>query len=90
MANPEETVPQGKSEVEMGGGVDNLAALGKVAEKNPEVVYEDQVSTGHKRMDVSDEVELDEIVEEPVAAVQADRVKVKGGKGHVKILFCNS
>ena len=76
----------------MGGGVNNLAGVAKNVDER-KVVYEDQVNAGHKRLDVSDEVELDELIEEPEVPEQADqveKVKVKGGKGHVKIIFCNS
>ena len=44
---------------------------------------------GHKRLDVSEEIEADEIIEE--AGVDgSEKVSVGGESGEVKVLFCTS
>jgi len=48
---------------------------------------------GHKRMDVSDEVEqeeLDELIEEPMDDNAMEHIRVNDGRTHVKVLFCTS
>lgn len=43
----------------------------------------------HKRLDVSDEIEADEIIEEP-SVDGNEKVSMKGGSGDVKVLYCTS
>jgi hypothetical protein len=47
---------------------------------------------GHKRLDVSDEIEADEIIEEP-GVDGSEKVSVSGESGEtgeVKVLYCTS
>jgi len=51
-------------------------------------VDEAQVAGTHKRIDVSDEIEADEIIEEP--NVDGNQHVAVKGHGDVKVLYCTS
>jgi len=83
----EASVPEAKTTVGAAVGENEAYDLSQASRS--------EFGTGHKRLDVSDEfeeVEFDEIVEEPVSEElnRVQKVKVVGGHPHVKILFCTS